>query len=230
MVEEMVEAWSIAFPLVTAVWHWYCSTPAEDNRDTLVAISAVAVVVWTGGLIGLTLRNRYTAQLSNGIEAVQQAFLGPLFALVAHGPILRTLALVFAVYWFVAGVLLERLRRLVKRLKQRSGHYTLTLKPVEETPPLDQGKLRSLLGDALERATSAPKFALTSAACGIAVFVFASDTAMTWAALTLLVVGLWEIYKGLVDDFLVKLKTPPSLPSGITVTITEPEKRPPSPK
>ena len=105
---------------IDAVWQWYTWTPPEENRDALIAIAGVAVVVWTGGLVALTFRRRFTLRLSNGFEYVQLAYIGPLFALVAHGALLRTVAVIFIFYYGIGAIFHFALARFVRYLQSKA--------------------------------------------------------------------------------------------------------------
>lgn len=82
-----------------ALWQWYNLQPGgPDLRDALLAIASVGAVVWTGGLIALQLRGLFV-EIGSALEYLRFSFIAPLFALVGDGAIVRTVALLFIVFY-----------------------------------------------------------------------------------------------------------------------------------
>jgi hypothetical protein len=72
----------------------------EVIHDTLIAVSAVAAAVWTGGIVALSLR-KFTLSVYAGLDVLQFAMFVPLVGLLAPSPILRA-AIVVLILLYLA--------------------------------------------------------------------------------------------------------------------------------
>jgi hypothetical protein len=174
--------------LLGAFWSWYSSMPPEENRDALIAIAGVAVVLWTGGLVALTLRQRFTLRLSNGIAYLQLAFLGPLLALIAHGAVLRTFALIVIVYYSLL-VLLVTIQSAIMESLAGAAKFGLFIL-LGHVPSVSMTDAQR---DKWERDLKGGRYHAFVAALGMAILVEPSDTVMAYCALALMLSGLYLV-------------------------------------
>lgn len=118
--------------MVQSLWgtlaHWFVNVPqgGNDYKDALIAIASVAAVLWTGGLITMQLRKGSIA-LGNGLDFLQNAFMGTALALFVVGVPLRIVVLAFGIFYTVKSLreLSQGVR--LRRIARRQGPRTIVI-------------------------------------------------------------------------------------------------------
>ena len=101
--------------LLSRFIYWFLHPrPGGENQVALIAISSVAAVIWTGGIIAITIK-RPDYKLISGNDLLGFAAFAPLAALIGSGVPLRILLLVFGLFYFFVAV---RYIRIAGKLRQ----------------------------------------------------------------------------------------------------------------
>lgn|GEM_PF-2818785 len=106
--------------------HWFLNVPqgGNDFKDALIAIASVAAVVWTGGLITLELRKGSIA-LGNGLDFLQNAFMGTALALFVVGVPLRAMVLALGLFYTGKSIREIAIGLPILRIARREGPGTI---------------------------------------------------------------------------------------------------------
>jgi len=175
----------LAIPAI--VPEWFFSTPASSdqvNVEELIAIASIAAITWTGGLIAFQVRE-LASELTASLSLLRFAFLAPLLALIANGPVIRFAAMLFGFYAFresiTSGFVL-----LVLRLIRRLTRVEKFMKNVDKNFP-------ALLDLALPELGILIVANLILLAAYVAVFVYPSHLLIASAAIVLIFSGVQYI-------------------------------------
>jgi uncharacterized membrane protein len=79
-------------------WFMTPAVNAEGYKDGLIVIASVSAVIWTGGLITMQLKKN-SITLMNGLDFLQNAFMGTAIGMFVTGVPLRLVILLFGIFY-----------------------------------------------------------------------------------------------------------------------------------
>jgi hypothetical protein len=167
----------IAVAEVRQLWTWYSAEPhGRELRDALFAIASAGAVVWTGGLIAFQIRG-IQVELGSALEYLRFAFVAPLVALIASPAVVRTVALIFVLFY------IRRVYVHFKFVDDLIGRFL-------DYDSVQDHAWHRAMARAWRFAWVVGTTAIATLVACIAVFLYPSHLVVSWSSLLTLVGGL----------------------------------------